>query len=225
MEAQCSHLPVSQLAEVGRVGRTSADVVDPETTAGWAGRSMPASGGACSAATPVRPHDSDVRKRQATRARRTISTSPTECRSATAPRAMRLPTPEVPHRAGRLFLVRIPRAQPWPRRCSRFTSAASVIRASRYAGGDCEDVAATLPPHAKPQVRWPERDMPPTRPVAQSETCQATHPNHKTAGQTPFTAGSRIATHSTCAVIGKVSAWASHGKAQVRCTFTAHRFV
>lgn len=86
-----------------------------------------------------------------------------------------------------------------------FTSAASVIRASRYSGRDFEDVAATLPPHAKPQVRWPERDMPPTRPVAQSETCQATHPNHKTAGQAPFSAGSKIATHSTCEVIGKMS--------------------
>jgi hypothetical protein len=38
----------------------------------------------------------------------------------------------------------------------------------------------------------------------------------KSAGQSPFAAGSRIATHSTCDVIEKISAWASRRKAQVR---------
>lgn len=146
VEAQCSHLPVSQLAEVGRVGRTSADVVDPETTAGWAGRSMPASGDACSAATPVRPHDSDVRKRQETRARQTISTSPTECSSATAARAMRLPTPGVPHRAGRLLLVRIPRAQPWP----KSSAGLLPLRASSERQEIPEEILRMSPLHSRP---------------------------------------------------------------------------
>src|SRR5690606_7395812 len=36
------------------------------------------------------------------------------------------------------------------------------------------------------------------------------------AGPSPFTAGSKIATHSTCEVIGKMSAWTQAGKPQVR---------
>lgn len=38
----------------------------------------------------------------------------------------------------------------------------------------------------------------------------------KTAVQSPFWAGSKIATHSTCDVIGKMLAWAQAGKQQVR---------
>lgn len=41
----------------------------------------------------------------------------------------------------------------------------------------------------------------------------------KTAGQSPFTAGSRIATHSTCDVIGNMSLWAQTVKQQVRVAF------
>jgi hypothetical protein len=42
---------------------------------------------------------------------------------------------------------------------------------------------------------------------------------HKTAGQEPFAAGSRMATHSTSCVIGKVSAWTQALKQQVREAF------
>ncbi|KAF2776975.1 hypothetical protein STPH1_1634 [Streptomyces sp. OM5714] len=41
----------------------------------------------------------------------------------------------------------------------------------------------------------------------------------KTAGQCPFAAGSKIATHSTCDVIGKMSAWTQTVKQQVRGVF------
>ncbi|CAL9623130.1 hypothetical protein SUDANB140_05900 [Streptomyces sp. enrichment culture] len=44
----------------------------------------------------------------------------------------------------------------------------------------------------------------------------------KTAGQNPFPTGSRIATHSTCEVIGKMSAWTERGKPLVKTHFSTH---
>lgn len=55
------------------------------------------------------------------------------------------------------------------------------------------------------------------------------HAIHRTAGQESFFAGSRIATHSTWCVIGKMSAWAGQRKAQVRarlltpCSWCGHQ--
>lgn len=100
-------------------------------------------------------------------------------------------------------------------------SLSNVIRASRISERHLEGIADVSVLLMNPQVSSISRVHPSTRPAAQRKTGRATHPNNETAGQAPFSAGSKIATHSTCAVIGKTLAWAIHGKAQVRHHFSA----
>lgn len=59
------------------------------------------------------------------------------------------------------------------------------------------------------------------RSVAGTRTRRTREVNYETAGQAPFLTGSKIATHSTCDVIGKGSTWTGHEKAQVRGSLSA----
>jgi hypothetical protein len=83
-------------------------------------------------------------------------------------------------------------------------SASCVIRASRISERDPEDVADTGASLMNAQVRELLRDAPSARTAARRETGRATTTRRKTAGQAPFATGSKIATHSTCDVIGNM---------------------
>lgn len=95
-------------------------------------------------------------------------------------------------------------------------SEASVIRASRSSEREPEGAAYAGVSPMNAQVSQPARIDPSARPAAWRETGRATHLDHKTAGQAPLSVGSRIATHSTCEVIEKMSAWTQVRKQQVR---------
>ena len=83
---------------------------------------------------------------------------------------------------------------------------AGVSRASRFLERTPESAAEATGSLTKSQVRQPSRIDPSIRPAAWRETGRSPRLRHKAAGQAPFTAGSRTATHSTCDVIGKISA-------------------
>ncbi|MFK4546005.1 hypothetical protein RKD29_005601 [Streptomyces tendae] len=82
---------------------------------------------------------------------------------------------------------------------------AIVIRASRSSERDPEDAADAGVSLMNAQVRHPARIDPSARPAERTETRRTPAPRHKHAGQAPLSAGSRIATHSTCDVIGNRS--------------------
>jgi hypothetical protein len=82
---------------------------------------------------------------------------------------------------------------------------ASVSRASRFLDGTPESAAEATVCLKKSQVRQLSRIDPSIRPAAWRGTGRSNGLRHKAAGQAPFTAGSRIATHSTCDVIEKAS--------------------
>lgn len=82
---------------------------------------------------------------------------------------------------------------------------ASVSRASRFLDGTPESAAEATVCLKKSQVRQPSRIDPSIRPAAWRGTGRSNRLRYKAAGQAPFTAGSRIATHSTCDVIGNTS--------------------
>lgn len=56
------------------------------------------------------------------------------------------------------------------------------------------------------QVSGLWRSIRPLEPLPGGKQVERPHPNNKSAGQDPLPAGSRIATHSTWCVIGKMSA-------------------
>jgi hypothetical protein len=81
---------------------------------------------------------------------------------------------------------------------------ASAIRTSRSSERDLEDAADAGVSLMNAQARQPARIDPSARP-AERDGNRSNAPRHQPAGQAPLSAGSRIATHSTCDVIGKMS--------------------
>jgi hypothetical protein len=96
---------------------------------------------------------------------------------------------------------------------------ASLIRASGSSERDPEDGADAGVSLMNAQVRQPARIGPSARPAERTETGRTPAPCHKPAGQERFSAGLRMATHSTWWVIGNACESMLPNNPQVRRVF------
>lgn len=108
-----------------------------------------------------------------------------------------------------------------PNNAPRGSPESSVIRASKIAKGASPTSLISSSPRPDPQVRPVEAGGLPVRPVPRAKTGRTSHLVRETAGQAPFSAGSRIATHSACEVIEKMSQGARRQKPQAETCFSA----